>query len=231
MSDDTMTVATFSLPSAPSSCSEARRHILNTLVDVPDDVRDLAVLLTSELVSNAIMHAVGPVTLTIELDETLIRMEVADAGTMPPTVKPYGPESATGRGLRLLDVLADQWGWNPSDSGKTVWFELSTVARAVTGASRGMKRPTEPLAVDPYPSGVLIVLMNAPVQAMIRSGACYDALYRRLTGHADHDELSTRDDGPQGLLSFLKNSAPVFAGQVEGRKRSGSRLYLMDFHT
>jgi anti-sigma regulatory factor (Ser/Thr protein kinase) len=201
----------FNLAANASSCSEARRHILNVLDRAPKEVRDAAALLTSELVSNALLHAAGPLTLTIRQEEgRLVRVEVADAGTLPPAVKPYGHESETGRGLKMLDALAEAWGWRPADSGKIVWFELSEDG-LTTGAVRGMRRPSDAAVTDPYPTGVPITLLHAPVQAMIRTGACYDAMYRELRRSAGGDGSTAREP-PIRLLRLLKEISTQFRG-------------------
>lgn len=206
-----MVTSEFNLAANVSSCTHARGHILDVLDGASEEVRDAAVLLTSELVANALLHAAGPLTLTVRQEGTLIRVEVADAGTMPPAVKSYGPRSATGRGLKMLDELAEIWGWHPSDSGKIVWFELSKDGLCATGATRGMSRPSDAVVVDPYPSGVSIVLLHAPVQAMIPAGASYDAMYRELR-RCVNDDVSTDDGAPGRLFRLLENISTQFRG-------------------
>ncbi len=197
---------------APSSCSEARGHVLHALRDAPADVRDVAALLTSELVANALLHAAGPLTLTVSRDGPCIRVEVGDTGTMPPGVKRYGLASRTGRGLRMLEEMAEEWGWYPTPSGKTVWFELSTDRGWAPGGGHGMRRPSEPIAVDPYPAGVSVVLRHAPVEAMIRSGECYDALYREIRSRADDQSLFGEMEAPGRLLRLLEHLGTTFRG-------------------
>lgn len=207
-----METTEFNLAANPSSCGEARTEVLRVLDGAPDNIRDTAALLTSELVANALLHAASPLTLRVIRDGPLVRVEVGDAGTMPPAVKPYGPDSRTGRGLKMLDALAEQWGWQPSEPGKTVWFELSEDGRRATGVSRGMRRPSDAVVVDPYPSGVPIVFIHAPVQAMIRSGACYDALYRELRSRAADDIPAAADGAPAKLLDLLGELSTHFRG-------------------
>jgi anti-sigma regulatory factor (Ser/Thr protein kinase) len=206
-----MVTSEFKLPTNASSCPDARGHILDVLEGAPEEVRDAAVLLTSELVANAFLHAGGPLTLTVRQEGSLIRVEVTDAGTMPPAVKPYGPQSATGRGLKLLDELAEVWGWQPYGPGKMVWFELSKDGLCATGATRGMRRPSDAVVVQPYPSGVPIVLLHAPVPAMIRAGASYDAMYRELRSCVE-DDVSAADGAPGRLFSLLENISTQFRG-------------------
>lgn len=206
-----MATSEFNLAADASSSSAARRHIRDALDGQPEEIRDAAALLTSELVTNALLHSTGPLTLTVRQEDLIVRVEVADAGSSPPSVKPYGPESATGRGLRMLGALAESWGWQPSDSGKVVWFELSKDGLSATGESRGMQRPTDPISVDPYPRGVPIVLLRAPVQPMIRTGACYDAMYRELRQIISGD-LSANHDPPARLIRLMDEVNTQFLG-------------------
>jgi anti-sigma regulatory factor (Ser/Thr protein kinase) len=203
-----------------SSCADARRHILDALVGTPEEVGATAALLGSELVANAFLHATGPITLTVRQEGSLIRVEVGDGGTMPPAVKTYGVRSATGRGLQLLDELAATWGWQPSGSGKVVWFELSKDGPCATKETRGMRRPTDPLVVDPYPSGLPVVLLHAPVQAMIRAGASYDAMYRELHRRVN-DDRSTADTTSVRLFNLLQ----VISTQFRGFGRSAEDIW------
>ncbi|MGW4895960.1 ATP-binding protein [Kitasatospora sp. NPDC004240] len=87
--------------------------------------RDEAVLLVSELVTNACRHGRAPMELALIRRPRGLRVEVSDANPMPPRPRPRrGPEEPGGVGLRLLAVLALRWGWQPHGAGKTVWFEV-----------------------------------------------------------------------------------------------------------
>ena len=83
-------------------------------------------LLVSELVTNAVLHAdsSGEVRLS-ELDGG-VRVDVADRSTTPPTMTSVGVDAPSGRGLLLVDHIADAWGIDLRTDGKVVWFELST---------------------------------------------------------------------------------------------------------
>lgn len=89
---------------------------------------DLPVLLVSELVTNAIVHAGPPVTLRAQRSGDRLRVEVCDGVSVPPVLRPQqpagAPPSERGRGLFLVASLADRWGWEDHESGKAVWFEL-----------------------------------------------------------------------------------------------------------
>jgi serine phosphatase RsbU (regulator of sigma subunit)/PAS domain-containing protein len=84
-----------------------------------------ACLLLGEVIINAIQHATGDIEVRLALDRRL-RIEVIDSSTRPPRLLPVDARSPTGRGLHIVDDLADSWGSTPLPrAGKAVWFELS----------------------------------------------------------------------------------------------------------
>jgi anti-sigma regulatory factor (Ser/Thr protein kinase) len=83
-----------------------------------------AVLITSELLSNAYLHARSPAVLTVQLLGRALHIGVADQSDTVPVPRHPGPCAAGGRGLLLLDALAQRWGVLPRTPGKTIWFEL-----------------------------------------------------------------------------------------------------------
>jgi anti-sigma regulatory factor (Ser/Thr protein kinase) len=92
-------------------------------------VADAVVLLTSEVVSNAVNHAGSDrpgteLTVVLRCDPGVVRVEVADGSSVPPVRPASVPGGRNGRGLLLLDALATSWGSTPSPGGKTVWFEI-----------------------------------------------------------------------------------------------------------
>ncbi len=132
---------------------EARQVVESVLSSWGDDATgvEVAVLLTSEVVTNAIVHASpyvadGRVGLTVDADDQLARVEVTDGYRGLPLARdgPVGRQS--GRGIWLIDLLASRWGVAPGAEGKTVWFEiLSPVERSrrlrAQSAGRGTSFP------------------------------------------------------------------------------------------
>ena len=88
---------------------------------------DVAELLVSEVVTNSIRHALAGGWVSVARGPDRVRVEVTDTGGGVPTPRQAEPHEPTGRGLAIVDALADRWGVEePSGQGKTVWFELST---------------------------------------------------------------------------------------------------------
>lgn len=127
---------------APTTASvpAARRFVRARLVEGVADV-DTATLLVSEVVTNAILHARTPVTLTVEVAHEVVRVTVRDGSPVPPRINAYPPTSATGRGMLLLDRLAKRWGVDrdPGTGGKVVWFEVGEPTAAARSA--GTEQP------------------------------------------------------------------------------------------
>ena len=95
----------------------------------PCPVADAAVLLVSELATNALEHTStgngGQFEVTIYRDETSLLIGVTDNGSgKTPAPGTLDPESETGRGLGLVELLAHRWGHCGGKHGRTVWFEL-----------------------------------------------------------------------------------------------------------
>ena len=114
------------LPTITESVPAARRFVMEMMRD-SDTVADLdtASLLVTEIVTNAVLHALTPVTLSVEVGADVVRIEVGDGSEAPPRMRAFSPIAATGRGLRLLESLALRWGVRPEPSGgKVVWFEV-----------------------------------------------------------------------------------------------------------
>ena len=112
------------LPPRPASAAEARRFVGRALRSVDPSTRDVAVLLTSELVTNALLYAQGRITLRIEASERAYRVVVHDESPRPAVPQRASPEATSGRGLALVELLSSSWGVERLDDGKWVWFEV-----------------------------------------------------------------------------------------------------------
>ncbi|MFI0263279.1 ATP-binding protein [Streptomyces sp. NPDC017056] len=88
----------------------------------PEDT-DIAELLISELVTNALVHTNGGAVVTATVTDRL-RVEVRDFVGRRPRLRPPTSDGTSGRGLMLVHSLADAWGVKAHGVGKCVWFEL-----------------------------------------------------------------------------------------------------------
>jgi anti-sigma regulatory factor (Ser/Thr protein kinase) len=113
-------------PAVAPSASGARRFVVSALrrEGVSSDRVDLAALLTSELVTNAFLHAGTETRVTVRVDH-VIRIEVFDAGSGGVAMQSAAVDATRGRGLQIVDALADEWGHDETADGAHVWFELA----------------------------------------------------------------------------------------------------------
>jgi serine phosphatase RsbU (regulator of sigma subunit) len=115
------------LPAVPEAAAPIRKALLELLGDrASDGVRDVAALLVTELVTNAARHAGGDLRVRAGRRTDVLLVEVSDSSPqLPELTELPGWERESGRGLVLVDALADRWGSDPLPTGKRVWFELS----------------------------------------------------------------------------------------------------------
>lgn len=152
--------ATIELPPHPTAARKARLFVLETCKTWGLGAElDTLVLLTSELVTNGVLHARTPLTVSMRADDNGIAVEVQDADPRPPAPRSHrenlladidellsrreetlavtderqavlavGPAGAigAGRGLLLVEALADEWGVELHAVGKSVWFVLTS---------------------------------------------------------------------------------------------------------
>ncbi|MGH3349392.1 MAG: SpoIIE family protein phosphatase [Nocardioides sp.] len=124
---------------APTSVSEARRFARTVIVEWGlDELLDDVILLTSELVTNAVTHAGTPMTVTVVREEDRLRIDVVDRH--PTRVLPVGANarpgvSEHGRGLLITSALATAWGVEYRKDHKRVWAAFGLV-ETVLGAER-----------------------------------------------------------------------------------------------
>jgi anti-sigma regulatory factor (Ser/Thr protein kinase) len=102
----------------------ARHAVAALLVGTPPSMRDAAVAMISELVTNAIRHGGGVREFSVRVSERRLRVEVSDLVSTPPTVLKQSWEAPGGRGMLIVEALASWWGVEQLDRGKIVAFEL-----------------------------------------------------------------------------------------------------------
>ena len=91
-----------------------------------DGFGQITELLASELVSNVVVHVNAPMTLRISKGSTSIRIDVEDPSRTLPELRHPDVDDEHGRRVLIVSELADDWGAERHEGGKTVWFELDT---------------------------------------------------------------------------------------------------------
>ncbi|MEV4922215.1 ATP-binding protein [Streptomyces roseoverticillatus] len=112
----------------------ARSRLAGSGIGVDEPLAETLILLISELVTNAVVHTGCPAVLRMLFPGAgvgvpgacggTVRVEVADISARPPRRRCAGGEDTGGRGLELVDGLADRWGWQAEGSGKRIWCEV-----------------------------------------------------------------------------------------------------------
>lgn len=116
---------TWTLPPESSSVSAARELVVGVCRGVSTEHVEVARLLVSELVTNALQHGSGELTLVVMRDGEGLRVEVHDGSRVMPVLTESPSLRERGWGLRLVAALASSWGAVPRDEGqpgKQVWF-------------------------------------------------------------------------------------------------------------
>jgi serine phosphatase RsbU (regulator of sigma subunit)/anti-sigma regulatory factor (Ser/Thr protein kinase) len=125
--------ATMQVPAEPTGPSRVRQWMTARLREwaVPEGVLGAAILCTSELTTNALLHAGTPAQVQIDLSAERLLVSVADTGTRGSVTRAQTDTlSSRGRGLGLIEELSDTWGTDPTVRGSTVWFEMLIPPRA-----------------------------------------------------------------------------------------------------
>jgi len=115
------------LPDELSAARRARAALQECCQDrdVDPTVCQVALLLGSELVTNAVVHGAAPVRMNITINDTVLHLAVFDASTRHPVLRAAPPAASGGRGMHLLTLLSQAWGVRDEASGKTVWCTIS----------------------------------------------------------------------------------------------------------
>ncbi|MEU2282056.1 ATP-binding protein [Streptomyces sp. NPDC013178] len=136
----------------------ARSRLAGSGIGADEALAETLILLVSELVTNAVVHTGGPAVLRLSLPggtageaaEAPVRLEVTDSSTRAPVPRCLDDDATGGRGLALVDGLADRWGWTVEGPGKRIWCELDRDAepRATAAACGGGAVAYEGLAYE-----------------------------------------------------------------------------------
>ena len=152
------------LPLDSASVPQARSFLRESMGKVTaawdPDVVDDAMLLMSEIVTNALLHAGTAIEVSVHCTDDRLRVEVVDGSSTHPILREHPTLAGTGRGLWLLDELATRWGIDPEATGKVVWFELSATPDLTEQA--GPPQPAPGVAAATAET-VSVTLLNMPL--------------------------------------------------------------------
>ena len=174
--------ARIALPRNPPSVGAARRFIAARTAawSFPEPAADQLVLIGSELVTNAVLHARTELTLTLELREDRVRISVKDRSKAPATLRHYRADALTGRGLGVVAALSDRWGVSTAPDGKVVWAELRADGDPAATTPASTDPPTVAPAPPAAPGARRVRFPDVPVDGYLELQAHNDALFREL---------------------------------------------------
>ena len=121
------------LDPVPASVGLARTFVRAAASALGEDVTDVCVLLTSELVTNAVLHARTPVQVGVVVDDEQVLVSVEDRLPAKGPLRPRAPleDGPGGRGLAIVADVSEDWGTAGHAHGKSVWFVVSRHSAAV----------------------------------------------------------------------------------------------------
>lgn len=174
----------------PRSVRDARIWVGEILMSLGrDDLVDSAQLAVSELVTNAVLHAAPPITVSVRGTRDHPRIEVHDLSEQPPEVNTGITDeenllSTIGRGISIVAWYSSTWGADLSGPGKTVWFEPTkepNIDADVTGEVFDFSEVVESRLAEVEPSDLVEVrLLDFPVQVFADFRMRYEELCREL---------------------------------------------------
>ena len=113
------------LPVSREAPAQAREFLRSaTCVEHHSEVLDDAVLIVSELVTNSVLHGGPPLVVAVDCDEDTLQVRVRDGAPSLPTRRHATEVDESGRGLALVAEMSSDWGVDPEENGKHVWFVI-----------------------------------------------------------------------------------------------------------
>ncbi|HVS69325.1 MAG TPA: ATP-binding protein [Mycobacteriales bacterium] len=181
----------------------ARRLTSATLKGLPDNLAADAELVVTELVTNAVLHGAPPICFRLHGRRDRVRVEVVDGGRAVPVRGRGTTEGMTGRGLAVIESLANSWGVEPADDGKLVWAELGRPRRRTSQRRRRSDFESARARwreLDPSPR-YEIELGWVPTELLVAAKAHIDNIVREIAlMQAPSEETSELGSETIGLL-------------------------------
>jgi hypothetical protein len=215
------TASRIELRPGPSSPAQARRFLneRSAAWSLPEPVGEQLVLVGSELVTNAVLHARTQLTLTLELQADRVRVSVMDHSSAPVALRHYRPDALTGRGLGVIATVSRAWGVEPARGGKVIWAELlldgSSPSTPASEPERG--QADGPKAGGRGAGARRVRYLDVPVADYLALQEHNDALFRelqliRIRMRTQGGEASAE---PPGLVSLADRLLSQFRSQSD----------------
>ncbi|HEX7187059.1 MAG TPA: SpoIIE family protein phosphatase [Actinomycetes bacterium] len=221
------------LPPADTSVARARNLVEAALAEwAADDLTDDALLLVSELATNAVVHAGTDLEVSVELLGDAIEVAVTDrhpARTLPAPADAVDEDFENGRGLFLTSALAGAWGVDYTSSTKRVWFRLALTVGALPAPRT--RAPVDGEA-DPSFPGVGTVRLDADGVVVAADANAAALLVRDVTDIVGRSWLSLCDPADAGTLvtasaaARWQGSYPVLRGDGGVRRVQARHVRL-----
>lgn len=201
------------LPADLRSPAAARAAVRSVAIEASlVGVLDEALLLTTELVTNAVLHARTDLLVEISADATNLTVAVLDGAAGPLIGTDALPNDERGRGLVLVDQLASRWGTMHHPAGKGVWFQLNQPSTIISTDAAELWPSIDPVrALGPLPDGGSVVEQ-------------LEKLLRRLANAAGIGAATVVVDENDGLGPRSIAGYGVAAGNGDGGSRIPLRL-------
>ncbi len=154
-----------------ASAAAARRFVRDTLLGWgADDIVDDALLLTNELVTNAVVHAGTDVKVSCALGPGYVQIGVTDnhvSRVLPATVSNSAPDKTSGRGLYLMMQISDSWGVEYDRKSKRVWFRLPVPVSSPTAPDAGQP-PAHFIDLGGTSTPVAVAVVETDIGGVVR---------------------------------------------------------------
>lgn len=225
------------LPPEPTSVRRGRhlvRHLLEDLsIPITSETIDDVVLLTSELLTNAVVHARTQVHLEAMVGSGRVHVSVADESHRLPRTNWTTDLTPTGRGMHTVACLSHRYGVEPTPDGKVTWFEIALFGQPQSDLPPGESDPRSVGSrTAPAEKSTRIVLQGVPARSFLVWQQHASALLReRLISHlrqeprlaaalADevaeaHEALTALDSGLDDIVAALRGGRAVVDLQID----------------